>query len=90
MIWGDGREDSQRLEWATTMSKWVEAHGTSGDRTFAVYRSPEGEFYCTDCLCTRESVYLADGFVMDYEIECPSTRAPSMIGPARRSVFRLA
>ena len=90
MIWGDGREDSQRLEWATTMSKWVEAHGTSGDRTFAVYRSPEGEFYCTDGLCTRESVYLADGFVMDYEIECPSTRAPSMIGPARRSVFCLA
>ena len=66
MIWGDGREDSQRLEWATTMSKWIEAHGT-----FGVYRTPEGEFYCTDGLCTRESVYLADGFVMDYEIECP-------------------
>ena len=61
------------------MSKWVEACGAddvelegvirfdSGDRIFAVYRSPEGESYCTDGLCTRESVYLADGFVMDYE-----------------------
>jgi 3-phenylpropionate/trans-cinnamate dioxygenase ferredoxin component len=65
------------------MSNWVEACGAddvelegvirfdNGDRTFAVYRSPEGAFYCTDGLCTHESVHLADGFVMDYEIECP-------------------
>jgi 3-phenylpropionate/trans-cinnamate dioxygenase ferredoxin component len=65
------------------MPKWVEPCGAddvelegvirfdNGDRTFAVYRSPDGEFYCTDGLCTHESVHLADGFVMDYEIECP-------------------
>ena len=65
------------------MSKWIEAcradevelegviRFDNGERTFAVYRSPEGEFYCTDGLCTHESVHLADGFVMDYEIECP-------------------
>ena len=65
------------------MSNWVKACGVddielegvarfdSGDRTFAVYRSPEGEFYCTAGLCTHESVHLADGLVMDYEIECP-------------------
>ena len=65
------------------MARWVEACSVndveiegvirfdSGDRTFAVYRSPEGDFYCTDGLCTHEAVHLADGFVMDYEIECP-------------------
>jgi len=42
-----------------------------GDRTFAVYRSPESEFHCTDGLCTHESVHLADGLVIDHVIECP-------------------
>ena len=40
-------------------------------RTFAIYRSPEDEFYCTDGLCTHEQVHLADGLVMDHLIECP-------------------
>ena len=40
-------------------------------RTFAVYRSPGNEFYCTDGLCTHESVHLADGLVIDHVIECP-------------------
>jgi len=65
------------------MAQWLEACGVNdvelegvirfdkGDRTFAIYRSPDGEFFCTDGLCTHESVHLADGFVMDYEIECP-------------------
>lgn len=42
-----------------------------GDRTFAIYRSPDGEFFCTDGLCTHEQVHLADGLVMDHTIECP-------------------
>ena len=42
-----------------------------GDRTFAIYRSPEDEYYCTDGLCTHEQVHLEDGLVMDYVIECP-------------------
>ncbi len=42
-----------------------------GDRTFAIYRSPEDEFFCTDGLCTHEQVHLADGLVMDHIIECP-------------------
>jgi 3-phenylpropionate/trans-cinnamate dioxygenase ferredoxin component len=65
------------------MAQWVEACGVddvelegvirfdSGERTFAVYRSPDGDFYCTDGLCTHEAVHLAGGFVMDYEVECP-------------------
>ena len=42
-----------------------------GDRTFAVYRSPEDEYYTTDGLCTHEKIHLADGLMMDNVIECP-------------------
>jgi 3-phenylpropionate/trans-cinnamate dioxygenase ferredoxin component len=42
-----------------------------GGRTYAVYRSPADEVFCTDGLCTHEKVHLADGLVVDYEIECP-------------------
>ena len=42
-----------------------------GDRTFAVYRSPDDEYYATDGLCTHEKIHLADGLVMDNVIECP-------------------
>lgn len=42
-----------------------------GDRTFAIYRSPDGTFYATDGLCTHQKVHLAGGFVMDNLIECP-------------------
>ena len=40
-------------------------------RTFAIYRSPDGDFFCTDGLCTHENVHLADGLVLDETIECP-------------------
>jgi 3-phenylpropionate/trans-cinnamate dioxygenase ferredoxin subunit len=65
------------------MSQWVDACATAdiededsirfdhGGRTFAIYRSPDGAFFCTDGLCTHEKVHLADGLVVDYTIECP-------------------
>lgn len=65
------------------MSDWTDACATDdidtedlirfdhGGRTFAIYRSPEGAFYCTDGLCSHEAVHLADGLVMDHLIECP-------------------
>ena len=40
-------------------------------RTFAVYRSADSTFFCTDGLCSHEKVHLADGLVMDDVIECP-------------------
>ena len=40
-------------------------------QTFAVYRSPDDEYYATDGLCTHEKIHLADGLVMDNIIECP-------------------
>lgn len=43
-------------------------HGT---RTFAIYRSPDDEYFATDGLCTHEQVHLADGLVLDDIIECP-------------------
>ncbi|MEL7526719.1 MAG: MocE family 2Fe-2S type ferredoxin [Pseudomonadota bacterium] len=41
------------------------------ERTFAIYRSPDDEYFCTAGLCTHEEVHLADGLVMDHVIECP-------------------
>ncbi len=66
------------------MPEWVDAcaaddievedlirYDHSDGRTFAVYRSPEDEFYCTDGLCTHEYVHLEDGLVQGELIECP-------------------
>ena len=65
------------------MSEWVEAccvgdilhedvvRFDHGDRTFAVYLSPDNEYFATDSLCTHERTHLADGFVMGDIIECP-------------------
>jgi 3-phenylpropionate/trans-cinnamate dioxygenase ferredoxin subunit len=40
-------------------------------RTFCVYRSPEGDFYCTDGFCTHGRVHLSRGLVMGHVVECP-------------------
>ena len=65
------------------MSDWIDACAIEdieeedlirfdqGGQTFAIYRSPKNEFFCTDGLCTHEKVHLEDGLVMDYVIECP-------------------
>jgi 3-phenylpropionate/trans-cinnamate dioxygenase ferredoxin subunit len=65
------------------MTDWTDACATDdietedvirfdhGGRTFALYRSPEDVYYCTDGLCTHEQVHLAGGLVMDHVIECP-------------------
>lgn len=65
------------------MANWIRACATDdietedlirfdhADRTFAIYRSPDDAFYCTDGLCTHENVHLAEGLVMDHIIECP-------------------
>lgn len=42
-----------------------------GAKTYAIYRSPDDQFYATDGLCTHEAVHLADGLVVDNVIECP-------------------
>lgn len=42
-----------------------------GGRTFAIFRNDDGDFFCTDGLCTHEEVHLADGLVMGNTVECP-------------------
>ena len=42
-----------------------------GGRTFAIYRSPDDQFFATDGICTHERAVLADGLVLDDIIECP-------------------
>ena len=41
-----------------------------GNASFAIYRIAEG-FFASDGWCTHEGAHLADGFVIDREIECP-------------------
>ena len=43
----------------------------NGGKTYAVYRSANDEIFCSDGLCSHEAVHLADGMLIDYEIECP-------------------
>ncbi len=56
-------------------------------RTFAIYRSPEDQYFATEGLCTHEQVHLADGLVMDDIIECPkhNGRFNYKTGEARRA-----
>ena len=42
-----------------------------GGHAYALYRTPDNRFFCTDGLCTHEQVQLCDGLVMDTIIECP-------------------
>lgn len=42
-----------------------------GGQTYAIYHSPEGDFYATAGKCTHEEVHLCDGLVMGHLIECP-------------------
>jgi 3-phenylpropionate/trans-cinnamate dioxygenase ferredoxin subunit len=65
------------------MPQWVDACATDdvdledvirfdhGGKTYAIYRSPDDAWFCTDGLCSHEQVHLADGLVMDHVIECP-------------------
>jgi 3-phenylpropionate/trans-cinnamate dioxygenase ferredoxin component len=65
------------------MTRWVTACTTDDvdeedvirfdheGRTYAIYQSPDGDFFCTDGLCTHEQVHLSGGLVMDYVVECP-------------------
>lgn len=65
------------------MTQWIDACATDdideedlirfdhGGATYAIYHSPDGEFFATDGMCSHEKVHLADGLVMEYMIECP-------------------
>ncbi|MBD2871978.1 MocE family 2Fe-2S type ferredoxin [Paenibacillus arenilitoris] len=41
------------------------------DRTYAIYRTENGDYYATDGYCTHEKIHLSNGLVMGSVIECP-------------------
>ena len=65
------------------MPDWIEACGTediekedvvrfdNNGSTYAIYRSSDNGYFCTDGLCTHANVHLADGLVIGTIIECP-------------------
>ncbi len=65
------------------MGSWIDACATEDidqedvigfehdGRSYAIFRSPEDAYFCTDGVCTHEHVKLEEGLVMDHEIECP-------------------
>jgi 3-phenylpropionate/trans-cinnamate dioxygenase ferredoxin subunit len=65
------------------MTRWVRACGIDDveeedvirwdheGQTYAIYQSPENQYYATAGTCTHEHTCLADGLVMGDIIECP-------------------
>lgn len=65
------------------MTTWIRACGAAdvepedvvafdhAGHAYAVYRSPGGDYFCTDGHCTHEQTRLAGGMVMGTIIECP-------------------
>ncbi len=53
----------------------IEAEGAlrfdHDDRTFAIYRNHQDEYFCTDGLCTHENIHLSGGLVIENTVECP-------------------
>jgi len=41
-----------------------------GGQTYALYRTLDDTYFCTDGLCTHEQVHLADGLLQGHLIEC--------------------
>ena len=54
-----------------TSRRRTSSPSSSTAATYAVYHSPDGQFYATDGVCTHEHTLLADGLVMGHIIECP-------------------
>lgn len=58
-----------------------------GDRSFAIYRTADSQFYATDGYCTHQRFHLANGLVMGSIIECPkhNGRFDFTTGAAKRA-----
>ncbi len=81
--WIAHTEINKTADITSKMSNWVEACEASeidaedvirvdlDGVSYAIYRSPDDQYYCTQGHCTHEQVHLAEGLVMDNIIECP-------------------
>ena len=58
-----------------------------GERSFAIYRSPDDTLHATDGWCAHEQTHLADGLVLGSLIECPkhNGRFDYRTGEAKRT-----
>jgi 3-phenylpropionate/trans-cinnamate dioxygenase ferredoxin subunit len=86
------------------MSNWVEACAVDDVETedviafehdgcpYAIYRSPDDQFYATDGMCTHERAALSDGLVMGHIIECPkhNGRFDYRTGEGKHAPIRVA
>jgi 3-phenylpropionate/trans-cinnamate dioxygenase ferredoxin subunit len=46
------------------------------ERTFAIYRSPDDQYFATDGLCTHQQVHLAGGFCHRQHHRVPEAQWP--------------
>lgn len=65
------------------MAEWIDACAAAdidteglrrfdhGGRTFAIFRSPEDAYFCTDGLCSHQDEHLSGGIVKGHEVQCP-------------------
>jgi 3-phenylpropionate/trans-cinnamate dioxygenase ferredoxin subunit len=81
------------------MEEWIETCGVDdieeedvirfdyGDRSFAIYRTAQSQYYATDGYCTHEKFHLSGGLVMGTTIECPkhNGRFNYVTGEAKRA-----
>ena len=58
-----------------------------GGATYAIYRLEKG-FHASDGFCTHEQAHLADGFVVNGEIECPLHQGRFDIASGNSSRFQ--
>ena len=58
------------------------------EKTYAIYRTADGDLYATDGICTHGNAHLADGYVSGTLIECASTTGVSTSLTVRPGVFR--
>ena len=49
----------------------IRFHHAASKKSYAIYRSPEDQYFATDGLCTHERIPLSGGLVMGDIIECP-------------------
>ncbi|CAG7636985.1 MocE family 2Fe-2S type ferredoxin [Paenibacillus allorhizosphaerae] len=58
-----------------------------GNRSFAIYRTANNEYFATDGYCTHQKVHLEGGLVMGRLIECPkhNGRFDLSTGEAKRA-----
>ena len=71
-MWAGDRHDGQfDLGPANALAPGSVRQVDVGDEVYALFRLDDGTLVCTEGLCTHGQAYLAEGVVLDCEVECP-------------------